>query len=92
MGVPYTDTDDLPYTPKCRFGERVSSNRDVERQRLLTLAYCQLLKSYTEVWSRIHGRHPVAGVLFSGAGIMVRGFLWMVMMNKPLLGLRCAIS
>ena len=77
----YTDPDDLPYSPACEFGKNLSQDCDFERQRLLMLSYCEFLKCYAEVWTKIHSRHPVAGVLFSGAGIMVRGFLWM--------GVRC---
>ena len=82
-GKPYTHPEDLPYKPDCDFGLNVSSSSEFERQRYLTLVYCELLRSYTEVWTKIKGRHPVAAVLFSGAGIMVRGFLWM--------GVRCAM-
>ena len=77
----YSDTADLPYDPDCQFGRNVSSDRDIQRQRSLALAYCEYLKSYIQVWTKLHGRHPVAGVLFSGSGIMVRGMLWM--------GIRC---
>ena len=80
-GMEYSTPEDLPYTPACNFGKNLSQSCDFERQRLLLLAYCEFLKCYSEVWTKLHSRHPVAGVLFSGAGIMVRGFLWM--------GVRC---
>jgi hypothetical protein len=82
-GIPYTDPTALPYTPKCGFGELVSSDAEIEKQRALCLAYCELLRSYSALWTKTMNRHPVAGVLFSGGGLLARGFLWM--------GVRCIL-
>ena len=79
--VEYQGKEEYPYSPACRFGKNVSSNKEIELQRQKALVYCELLRSYVEWWTRRESRHPVALVGFSGAGLMVRGFLWM--------GVRC---
>ena len=80
-GKEYSNLEIYPYSPACCFGMNVSSDADIEDQRGNALLYLELLKSYVSNWTRRQGRHPVALVGFSGAGLMVRGFLWM--------GIRC---
>jgi hypothetical protein len=82
-GVPYSQVERYPYNPACQFGQNISSDTEIEEQRDRALRYCELLRSYVSWWTKAEERHPIALVGFSGAGLMVRGFLWM--------GIRCVM-